>query len=145
MTSVRQSRREKQCPPWRQSGYQKEPSFPLSHSLSCSRTWQMSVDLLLLARHCARPGGRAIKSYSGPEMPTQRGDADEITGPGARQCRVRRHHQRAEGRVLWGRGHSSSRTWPTLSHGKFLHPHCPICFFVFVVFISGFVFPSLSQ
>lgn len=55
-----------------------------------------------------------------------------------------KRHQRAEDRVR-GRACQHQDPRPTLSRGELLHPHGPICFFVFVAFISGFVFPSLSQ
>lgn len=90
-------------------------------------------------------GAEPKGANSGFEMLTAKVEMQIQTSPGM-TMQNRKHIQRAEDRVLWEQGSRQHQDCgPTLSHNKLLHPHRPICFFVFMVFISGFLFPSLSQ
>lgn len=119
------------------------PPPSLSCSLACSSAWQMPVELLLGQALCWAWGLSPKELQVALSCWPLAGGADGINKAGGGPRRWE-HHQRAEDRG-WASGSQLQRTRPTLSHGQFPHPRRPICIFVVVVFISGFVFPSLSH
>lgn len=126
------------------------PGFPLAHSPTCSHTcsitWPVFTELPLLARHCAGRGGRAEKSQQWPwEAHSQDGEADRSKACNGAAEQEMPPKSWGQGAGSQGRVTSASGLWAPLSHGPRFRPRWPICCFVFVIFISGFVFSSFSQ